>query len=151
MVESQAVSIGQRRDGHRLLQTGALLFLLGLLTGLAMPQFTSPRLALSTHLLGLMQGTFLLAAGLMWPRLHLSSTASRGGHALAIYGCLSAWTANFLSAAWGAGGSMVPMAAGGARGSMLQEGLIRLLLMPAAAALVATTVLILWGLRTPPD
>jgi len=140
----------RRRDGHRLLQVGGLLFLLGLLVGLAVPRFAVPRLGLSTHLLGIMQGTFLLVGGLLWPKLSFTRSASRIGHVLAIYGCLAAWTANLLGAIWGAGNSMLPLAAGAARGSSFQEGVIRVLLMSAALCLVTVAVLILWGLRTPP-
>lgn len=140
-----------RRDGHHLLRVGGLLFLLGLLAGLAVPKFTVPRLGLSTHLLGIMQGTFLFMGGLLWPNLRFTRSASWIGHGLAIYGCLAAWTANFLGAVWGAGNSMLPMAAGAARGSSLQEGVIRVLLMSAALCLVAVAILILWGLRTPPE
>ena len=141
---------GLRRDGHRLLQVGGLLFLLGLLVGLAVPRFTVPRLGLSTHLLGIMQGTFLILGGLLWPKLGFTRSASRIGHGLAIYGCLAAWTANLLGAVWGAGNSMLPIAAGAARGSSVQEGTIRVLLMSAALSLVTVAVLILWGLRTSP-
>ncbi|MBK6515412.1 MAG: hypothetical protein IPG04_15140 [Polyangiaceae bacterium] len=63
------------RYGRRLQQVGAGLFLLGLLVGLAVPKFTLPRLALSTHLLGLMQGLFLLVAGGLWPRLRFLRSA----------------------------------------------------------------------------
>jgi hydroxylaminobenzene mutase len=139
----------QARDGHRLLQVGGLLFLLGLLVGLAVPRFSVPRLALSTHLLGITQGTFLMVGGLLWSKLSLSRPVSRIGWVLAAYGCLAAWTANLLGAVWGAGASMLPMAAGAARGSVLQEGTIQLLLMSAAPSLVTVAVLILWGLRTP--
>jgi hydroxylaminobenzene mutase len=38
-----------------------LLFLAGLLTGLAIPVCRSPRLGLSAHLTGVQSGTFLLA------------------------------------------------------------------------------------------
>lgn len=141
---------GLRRDGHRLLQVGALLFLLGLLMGLGVPRFTVPRLALSTHLLGIMQGTFLMVAGLLWPKLTLTRSASRVGSGLGTYGCLAAWTANLLGAVWGAGNTMLPMAAGGARGSAFQEGAIRVLLVSAALSLVAVAILILWGLRKSP-
>ncbi len=141
---------GRDRDGHRLLQAGALLFLLGLLVGLGVPRFAVPRLALSTHLLGIMQGTFLMVGGLVWPRLRLTRSASRIGRFVAIYGCLAAWTANLLAAIWGAGNSMLPMAAGAARGSAFQEGAIRGLLMSAALALIAVALLLLWGLRTSP-
>jgi (hydroxyamino)benzene mutase len=150
MNERLEVSEGLRRDGHRLLRVGGLLFLLGLLAGLAVPRFAVPRLGLSTHLLGITQGTFLLVGGLLWPKLRFTRSASRIGHVLAIYGCLSAWTANLLGAMWGAGNSMLPMAAGAARGSSFQEGAIRVLLMSAALSLVTMAILILWGLRRPP-
>lgn len=52
--------------------TGVLLFLLGLLNGLAIPHLRSPRLGLSAHLTGVQSGTFLLAAGLLWARLAIS-------------------------------------------------------------------------------
>jgi (hydroxyamino)benzene mutase len=141
------------RHGRRLLQVGALLFFLGLLVGLGVQRFAIPRLGLSTHLLGIMQGTFLIAAGLLWQKLKLTRLASRIGSGLAAYGCLAAWTANLCGAVWGAGGSMVPMAAGGVHGSLFQEGAIRILLMSSALSLTGAALLILWGLRgsAPPD
>ncbi len=133
-------------EGRLLLQVGVLLFLLALLVGLAIPRFTLPRLALSAHLLGITQGTFLIAIGLLWPKLRFTQTQSMVGHALAIYGCAAAWTANVCGAAWGAGASMVPMAAGGARGTALQEMAITILLRSAAVSLIALTLLLLWRL-----
>jgi (hydroxyamino)benzene mutase len=148
MAERLGIADGQGRDAHRLLQVGGLLFLLGLLVGFAVPRMTVPRLGLSTHLLGITQGTLLLVVGLVWPRLSLSQSASRVGHGLAIYGCLAPWTANLLGAVWGAGNSMLPLAAGAARGSPFQEGTIRVLLVSGALCLVSTAILVLWGLRT---
>ena len=124
-----------------------LLFLLALLVGLAVPRFAVPRLGLSTHLLGIMQGTFLLVAGLLWPKLKLTRVLSRVGSYLAVYGCVAAWTANLLGALWGAGNSMMPIAAGQARGSVLQEGIIATGLVTSAVSLIAVAILILWGLR----
>jgi hydroxylaminobenzene mutase len=135
------------RYGHRLLQVGILLFLLALLVGLAVPRFAVPRLGVSAHLLGIMQGIFLMVIGLLWPRLALGRSASRLGCSLAIYGCVAAWTANLLAAVWGAGNTMLPMAAGQARGSAIQEGIITAGLRTAAISLIAVAILILWGLR----
>ena len=135
------------RDGRRLLQAGGLLFLLGLLVGLGVPKFAVPRLALSTHLLGITQGTVLMVAGLVWPRLKVTRSQSGLGCSLARYGCAAAWTANLLGAMWGAGGAMVPLAAGGARGTGLQEGLIKVLLVSAAVSLIGFALTLLWGLR----
>ena len=138
------------RLGHRLLQVGALLFLVALIVGIAVPRVPVPRLGLSVHLLGLMQGLFLMVAGLLWPRLELSRRLSQLGAGLAIYGCLAAWTANLLAALWGAGNSMLPLAAGQAHGSALQEAVVAIGLRTAAVSLVAALILILWGLRSPP-
>ena len=137
-----------QRDGLRLAQTGVLLFLLALVVGIGVPRFTLPRLALSVHLLGIMQGTFLLAAALWWPSLALGAAQSRVGQVLAIYGCAAAWLANLAGAAWGAGASMVPIAAGGATGTPAQEMVIRILLRSAAVCLVAFAAFFLWALST---
>jgi hypothetical protein len=42
---------------------------------------------------------------------------------------------------------MMPIAAGQAHGSVIQEGIITAGLAPAAAALIAAAILVLWGLR----
>jgi hydroxylaminobenzene mutase len=135
------------RQGHRLLQAGSLLFLLALLVGLAVPRFAVPRLGLSAHLLGIMQGVFLMVTGVLWPRLRLTRATARVGFWLAVYGCFAAWTANVLAGVWGAGNSMLPIAAGQARGSVFQEVIIATGLRSAAVSLIAAAVLILWGLR----
>ena len=135
------------RQAHRLLQVGSVLFLFALLVGIAVPRFAVPRLGLSTHLLGLMQGIFLMVLGLVWPRLKLSGVQSTVGSSLAVYGCIAAWAANLLAAVWGAGNSMLPLAAGSARGSVLQETVIRVLLISAAGSLVSAAGLTVWGLR----
>ena len=59
----------QAQTGRRLLQLGIILFLLGLLTGLAVPALANPRMGLASHLGGVMNGLVLVALGLMWPRL----------------------------------------------------------------------------------
>jgi hydroxylaminobenzene mutase len=133
--------------GHRLIQLGVSLFLIGLLVGLAVPFFAVPRLALSVHLLGLMQGLFLAVVGILWPRLTLSRGALVATFWLLAYGCVAAWTSNLLGALWGAGNSIVPIAAGLARGSELQEMVIVVGLRSGGLALIAGTALLLWGLR----
>lgn len=139
------------RPAHRLLQLGIFLFLLALLVGIAVPRFAVPRLALSVHLLGLMQGLFLSVLGLLWPRLNFTRRLSAIGFWLAVYGCFAAWMANLLGAIWGAGNTIVPIAAGQARGSDWQELIINVGLRTAAVSLIATAVVVLWGLRKSSD
>jgi len=114
------------QHGHRLVQLGMFLFLLALLVGLAVPKFAVPRLGLSTHLLGIMQGLFLMIAGLLWPTLRFSSLMSRIGIFLAVYGCFAAWTANLTAAIIGAGNSLLPIAAGQAQGTAGRRRIRRL-------------------------
>ena len=138
-----------KRQGQRLLQVGITVFLLSLLIGLAIPAFTVPRLGLSAHLVGIMQGLFLMVIGLIWPRLQLSTAVSRVGVWLAVYGCFAPLIANLLAGTWGAGNTMLPMAAGQARGSALQESMIAVGLRTGGASLIALCMVLLWGLRTP--
>lgn len=138
------------RHGHRLLQLGVSLVLFALLVGLAMSHFTVPRLALSAHLIGILQGVLLISLGQLWPKLSLSPAVSRVAFWLLVYGCIAALTANLLGAAWGAGNSIVPMAAGSAHGSTLQEAVINILLRSAAPALIVGLFLVLLGLRVRP-
>jgi len=128
------------RQGHRLLQVGMLLFLFALLVGLAVPHFAVPRLGLSTHLLGIMQALFLMVTGLVWPRLALPRALSRVGSWLAICGCLAAWAANLFAGMSGSGNTMLPIAAGQAHGSPLQEGIIAIGLRTAAVSLIAVSL-----------
>ena len=133
--------------GQRLVQLGVLLFLISLLIGLAVPLFSVPRLALSVHLLGLMQGLFLAVVGLLWPRLVMRRRALLATFWFLAYGCVAAWTANLLAAVWGAGNTILPIAAGAARGTPVQETVIAIVLRSGGAALILGTGLLLWGLR----
>src|SRR5689334_25407546 len=67
----------QTQQARHLLQLGLALFLLALLVGIFVPYFAVPRLALSVHLLGVLQGTFLVAVSGAWSRLGFGRTTSR--------------------------------------------------------------------------
>lgn len=86
-----------------LLQLGIGLFLLGLMTGFVIPKLKSPRMGLSGHLEGVMNGMFLVALGLLWQRLNLSDTLLTITFWLAIFGTFANWLAVLLAAIWGAG------------------------------------------------
>ena len=130
-----------------LLRTGVGLLLAAALLGLAIPHFTVPRLGLSAHLIALTQGTFLIGAGLLWSRLVLTTTQARAAFWLLIYQGVAAPLTNCLGAVWGAGNSILPMAAGLAHGGTLQEEVMNIGLRSAGAALIVGLLLMLWGLR----
>ncbi len=135
--------------GHRLLQLGALLFLLGLLVGFIVPSLTNPRMGLASHLEGVLNGMFLVMLGLLWPRLLLGARAATSLFWLAVYGSFANWATTLLAAFWGAGTRM-PIAAGAHHGTTGQELAIEVLLATLSVAIVAASVLVLWGLRRRP-
>jgi len=144
-MESSSLS---SRQAHRLLQVGIALFLFAALVGLVIPYFTVPRLALSAHLIGIMQGIFLVVLGLLWPRLRLSPAMLTTAFWLLIYECMAAVAVNLLASVWGAGNSILPLAAGPAHGSKAQEAFINIGLRSAGAALIVALIIILRGLRS---
>ncbi|MGE5220311.1 MAG: hydrogenase [Chloroflexota bacterium] len=133
-------------QSHNLLRVGVGLLLVAVLVGLAIPHFTTPRLALSAHLIGVLQGILLLVLGLLWYRLSLTRMQFSLAFWLAVYQAVAAFLSNLLAAAWGAGNSIIPMAAGAAHGSTAQEAIIVIGLRSAGAALIAALLLVLWGL-----
>ena len=145
-METMDSSVSERQ-AHRLLQVGVFLFLAALFIGLAVPRFAVPRLGLSAHLLALMQGLFLIGTGLLWNRLALSFAILRAAFWLALYGSFAPLTANLLAAIWGAGNTLLPIAAGQAHGNALQEQIITVLLRTGGASMIAAAILMLWGLR----
>ena len=88
------------------------LFLLGLLTGLAVPAMRNPRMGVASHLQGMTNGPFLVVAGLLWPRLDLPATLEVVAVVVLVYGTYANWLATQLGALWGAGRRFAPGAAG---------------------------------------
>ncbi|WP_431955439.1 hydrogenase [Nocardia lijiangensis] len=132
-------------DMH-LIRLGILLFLLGLLTGLAAPKLKNPRMGLSSHLEGAMNGMFLVIVGLIWSRLELSHAWLIVTFWLVVYAAYANWLATLLAAVWGAGAPMMPIAAADRTGSASQERVIGTLLISLAVSIIAGCVLILVGL-----
>jgi hydroxylaminobenzene mutase len=125
--------------------SGVLLFLLGLLTGFAIPRCRSPRLGLSAHLTGVQSGTFLVALGLLWPRLSMSAAWSAllaNGTWASLY---MVWLSLLLAAVFGAGRGL-PIAGGGITTTLAKQTVVTVLLVAGSLgiALVVAALLISW-------
>lgn len=131
-------------DTH-LIQFGILLFLLGLLTGLAGPRLKNPRMGLASHLEGVTNGMFLIILGLIWPRLGLSHAWLAVTFWLVVYTAFANWVATLLAAAWGAG-ALMPIAAGTHQAAPGRERVVGFLLVSLALCVIAACALILVGL-----
>lgn len=129
------------------LRLGTLLFLLGLIAGLMLPAMENPRMGLTSHLEGVINGIFLIALGLLWPHLTLGSLAQKILFAVTMYGSYTNWLVTLLAGFWGAGSAMMPIAGGDHSGTSLQEAFIAFGLISLSAGMIVAGVMILWGLR----
>lgn len=127
-----------------LLFLGFLLFLFGLVVALGIPQMANPRMGLSAHLEGTMNGMFLIILGLVWSKLVLNETWLRITFWLTIYGSFANFAAVTISAITGAG-KLMPIA-GGQEGTPAVEAIVSLLLITLSLAMIAVGVLVLVGL-----
>jgi (hydroxyamino)benzene mutase len=129
---------------RNLLRHGAILFLLGLLTGFVQQQFRNPRMGLSAHLEGLMNGTFLIAVGAAWSELRLSPRLLAWLYVTLLYGTYANWAFTTIAAIFGTN-AMTPLAGAGHRGAAWQEMLVAFGFTSVALAIVAAAVLLVIG------
>ena len=139
------------RQGHRMLQIGIALFVFSGLEGFVIHALPVPSLGRSVHTLSAEQGIITLVLGLLWPRLTLGTTASRIAFWTFLYSSFATLIPFVLAAIWGAGTSTIPLAAGTAHGSAMQEAIIKVILYSAALPFFISMGLILWGLRVAGD
>jgi (hydroxyamino)benzene mutase len=140
----QAASF-QKTHATRLIRSGVLLFLLGLVTGLAVPEAQIPRMAVASHMEGVMSGLLLMAMGMIWPRLNLGSIPAGMAQWMLVYGAYTNWGNTLAASLLGAGGSMMPFASHGRMGTPLQEGIIGLVSVSMALSLLIGVSIVLWG------
>jgi hydroxylaminobenzene mutase len=125
----------------------ALRFLFSGFEGFTIPYLAAPRLGLSVHTLSAFEGVLLVALGLLWPRLNLGAAAARIAFWSLLYSNFAILAAYVMAAVWGAGNETIPLAAGPAHGSAVQETLIKITAYSSAPGLISFA-LILWGLRS---
>ena len=131
---------------RRLMWHGMLLFLLGLITGLLEQRFTNVRMGLSAHLEGVMNGILLLALGAAWKEVRLHHPVKVTAYCTALYGAYANWLVTSIAAAFGtAAGS--PITSAGHSGEPWQESLISTGFLSVTIAIIATSILVLFGLR----
>ena len=134
----------QNKQGSMLVFLGFVLFLLALIIGLFVLNVVNPRMALSAHLSGVMNGMFLIILGLVWERLILSHNLLKLTYVLVLYGTFANVVAATIAAITGFGG-MLPLA-GGKEGTGVTEVLISFLLITLALCMLSVCLMVLTGL-----
>jgi len=131
---------------RRLMWHGMFLFLLGLLTGFAESHFTNMRMGLAAHLEGVMNGTFLVALGAVWNEMRLNAGMKTAAYWITLYGTYVNWLVATLAAVFGTA-VLSPITGAGHSGEPWQEMLVKAGFMSVGVAIVAASILALWGLR----
>jgi hydroxylaminobenzene mutase len=131
---------------RRLMWHGMFLFLLGLLTGFAEQHFANVRMGLAAHLEGVMNGTFLVALGAIWGEVKLPSPAKAIAYCTALYGTYVNWLVTTLAAIFGTA-ALSPISGAGHNGQPWQESLVTAGFLSVGVVIVASSILVLWGLR----
>jgi hydroxylaminobenzene mutase len=136
----------KQKQSEKLIFNGMLLFLLGLLVGLIVPLLANPRMALSSHIEGVLNGMFLVILGLIWQRLNLSEKQLKITVILAIYGTFANWFGILIAAIFNAGGNL-NVAANGKVGDPIIESIVNFLLVSLSLAMIIISILVLIGLK----
>jgi hydroxylaminobenzene mutase len=133
------------KESGRLIFAGMLLFLLALVVGLGAPLLANPRLGISCHVEGVLNGIFLLIVGLVWNRLALSARWLTITFWLSIYGTFSNWLSYLLAAIFNAGRHLT-IATRGKTGPPLADDIIDFLLVSLTISMLTICTAILLGL-----
>jgi hydroxylaminobenzene mutase len=137
------------RPDRLLLRAGFLLVLLALLTGLAIPAFRNPRLAVSAHVGGVLNGLLLVALAVAWSSLRQGAGRARLVRALALYSAFANWGSGALAAAWGTS-RLTPLAGAGFHALPWQEGLVQVLQVSLALTMLVAMALVVLALAPAP-
>jgi hydroxylaminobenzene mutase len=129
----------------RFIAAGAILFLLGLVTGFVIPDFTNPRMGLASHLEGVMNGTFLIALGAAWSYVELTPRLEMVTYWLILYGTFANWLFVSLAAIFGTS-EMTPIAGAGYTASVASEQLVSVGLVSVGLTMLAGVCIIVYGL-----
>lgn len=124
---------------------GVALFFAGLVSGFVIPALAIPRLGLTSHLEGTMNGTFLIVVGLIWDRLELSDLWLVVTFWTLLYGTWANWAATLLAGIWGTG-KVTPIASGGRTGRPAHERIVSAMLLGVGIADVMGVALLFVGL-----
>jgi hydroxylaminobenzene mutase len=131
---------------RRLKLLGMFLFLLGLITGFLMMNIKNPKMGLAAHMEGVMNGTFLIAVGLIWSELKLNDKLKTAAYGTLIYGTFVNWFVTLLSAYFGTS-KMTPISGQGFVGTDLQENIVRVGYITVGLTMVFSIIVMTYGLR----
>ncbi len=136
----------KKRQSDKLIYLGLILFLIGLIIGLIVPVFANPRMGVSSHIEGVLNGMFLIILGLIWNKVDLSNQWLKITFWSAVYGTFANCFGILIAAIFNAG-KMLGIAANGQEGPPVIEGIVAFSLISLSIAMLLVSVAVLVGLR----
>lgn len=130
--------------GEHLIFSGATLFWIGLLNGVAIGSFKNPRMGLSAHLTAEQNGLSLIAFGLVWDRAQPPFPLLTYWSGL--YSMYGLWLGLTLAGVWGTS-KATPIMGAGFKAAAWQERVVVLLTKSSSVAMIfsiSTIVIGLW-------
>lgn len=128
-----------------LIALGVALFFAGLISGFLIPKLAIPRMGLTSHLEGTMNGMFLILAGLIWNRVELDDPWLDIAFWTLLYGTWANWGATLLAGIWGTG-KITPIGSGGRTGKPAHEAIVTVMLALVGITDVIAVVILFVGL-----
>ncbi len=127
-----------------LILTGAVLFLIGLLSGLSIQMFLNPRMGLSSHLAAIQGALVLLITGALWKYVQLTKGLSTLAVGSLVYGMYGFWLALTLSAIFGTS-EATPIAGAGFSAEFWKEAMVQVILYSATVACLLGAIALIGG------
>ncbi|MEL6665428.1 MAG: hydrogenase [Pseudomonadota bacterium] len=132
-------------DGLELIVSGVMLFLIGMLQGVAIEKFKNSRMALSAHLTAAQSGMALMIFGVIWSVIDLVGLTGELAKIALILCLYLIWFGITVSAITGASKAL-PIAGEGYAGSKVSETLVSVLTAIGGLLLIVSCIAILIGL-----
>lgn len=134
------------KQSNKLIFLGVLLFLFGLIVGLFVPILENPRMGVSSHIEGVLNGMLLVILGLIWYKINLSNRWLKITFWLALYGTFANFIGILIAAIFN-GGKMLGIMANGQEGTPIVEGIVGFALISLSIAMLIVSIATLVGLR----
>jgi hydroxylaminobenzene mutase len=131
---------------RKLKMLGFILLFIGLITGLIMTTLKNPRMGLSAHLEGILNGLLLVITGLIWNEVKISESLKKMTFITLIYGTYVNWLTTLLAACLGTS-KMTPITGHGFAGQIFNEQLVNAGFISVGIAMIFSVAVIIFGLR----
>lgn len=116
------------------------------MVGLIVPVPANPRMGVSSHIEGVLNGMFLIILGLIWKKVELYEKWLKITFWLAVYGTFTNWLVIMVPAIFDAG-EMLGIVVEGKKGAPLPEALVNFSLISLSIAMLIVAVAVLIGLK----